>query len=80
MLRKVMDKLIAGVRPAFIQGCEILVGVLIENKVVDEVRRLKRVSYYSRYFEKVYGLVDGASWSLSYGENKIYDEVDSMDP
>lgn len=66
MLRKVMDKLIAGVRSTFIQGREIVDGVLIENKVVDEARLKGEIILFKVDFEKVYGSADGAYWKLSW--------------
>ncbi|MCH80227.1 cysteine-rich receptor-like protein kinase [Trifolium medium] len=58
-LKKVMHNIISGVQTAFVQGRQILDGVLIANEVIEEAKRLNReVVFFKVDFEKAYDSVD----------------------
>ncbi|GAU43492.1 hypothetical protein TSUD_92030 [Trifolium subterraneum] len=54
-----MPKLISDTQSAFVQGRQILDGVLIANEVIDEAKRLKREAIFLKVdFDKAYDSVD----------------------
>jgi hypothetical protein len=58
-LKRVMHNIISGVQTAFIQGRQILDGVMIANEVIEEAKRLnKEVVFLKVDFEKAYDSVD----------------------
>ncbi|MCH83014.1 LINE-1 reverse transcriptase like [Trifolium medium] len=61
-LKKVMHSLISKVQTAFVQGRQILDGVLIANEVIDEAKRLNRETLLFKVdFEKAY---DSVEWDF----------------
>ncbi|MCI44542.1 transposon TX1 putative protein, partial [Trifolium medium] len=58
-MKKLLPKLIDETQSAFVQGRQILDGVLIANEVIDEAKRKKReVLMFKVDFEKAYDSVD----------------------
>lgn len=58
-LRLVVGSVVSESQPAFVKGKQILDGILIANKVVDEARRMaKELLMFKVDFEKAYDSVD----------------------
>ncbi|GKV41862.1 hypothetical protein SLEP1_g49342 [Rubroshorea leprosula] len=61
-LRKVLPKVIGEQQMAFIEGRQLIDGVVIANEVIDEVKRKRKNSFLFKVdFEKAY---DRVSWSF----------------
>ncbi|GKV48453.1 hypothetical protein SLEP1_g55266 [Rubroshorea leprosula] len=61
-LRKVLDKIIGEQQMAFIEGRQMMDGVVIANEVIDEAKRKRKKSFLFKVdFEKAY---DKVSWDF----------------
>ena len=58
-LHVVISSVVSDSQSAFVQGKQILYGILIANESVDEAKRMnKEMLLFKEYFEKIYDSVD----------------------